>query len=304
MGAFATGLKYTAFGCLGLILFVALSVGIVGFLAVKQADATPVEESASEWSPPAEIVAVDLPDADTDPAPGVISLHLSSGTFEIEPAAAGEGLSIDASYRPGNFELVEEFIEGDGDEPWRYNVRFEASKRSMMTVVQSLMGKNKAELKLRIPPDLPYRLEILLDGGGMSAELGGLWLTDLDLKVGKGGGAVTFDRPLREPMQSMSVDVRFGGLAVAQLVNAAPRELSTAVNMGGADISMRGEWPHDTRMSIYSKSGGLEIRLPDNVRVEGVPEALYRSRVPDNPEIPAPVLRFSSDSVFDDVQLN
>ena len=308
MGAFATGLKYTAFGCLALVLLVALGIGTLGFVAAKQADGDPVREATTRWEPPelpattadGAVHGIDLPQT-----PGVITLDLSGGGFEIEPAAPGEGLSIESTFRESNYELIEEYVESDGESPWHYTVTFRAKRQSVVTLVQSLMGKNKAELKVRVPPDLPYRLELQLDGGGMAADLGGLWLTELDLDVTKGGGAIQFSEPLRESLEVLELDCRMAGLAVVQLSNAAPEDLRIAATMGGVEIDLSGSWPHDTRASVFGKgSGAISLRMPNNVRVEGVPGALYRSEMPESPEVPAPVFRFSSDSIFDNVEFN
>jgi hypothetical protein len=41
--------------------------------------------------------------------------------------------------------------------------------------------------------------------------------------------------------------------------------------MGGGEVDLHGDWQRDCEVSLETSMGGLEVRLPDDVTVRGVP---------------------------------
>jgi len=115
--------------------------------------------------------------------PGKVILDLAQGEFHLEPGEPGLGVMVKASYDASMFELSDESgILPDGR--WVYSVTFHRTISGLQHLFRQLMdGGNDPVLNIYLPPDVPIELKFKVKQGGMEAELGGLWLTDADLKV-------------------------------------------------------------------------------------------------------------------------
>jgi hypothetical protein len=282
-------MKSCLFGCLGvtglLVLFVLVTAGIT---AVKLKDKQPVDRDLTP-------VVADR-DAALDTAlprrAGRLVLDVSQGELEIEPAPAGEPLSVRVRFDDEVHDFEEHF-EIMPDSTWVYELRFYRTMPGLQALFRQIMGGGyDASVKVRIPPDLPTELEIELRQGGFAAELGGLWITDADIGVTQGGFALEIGEPLVEPMGTLRIRSRMGGFGAEGLGNASPRLIDIATTMGGADVGLKGAWRNDAEVRLTSKMGGMDVRLPRDVVVEGLAtETPVLQR--DDPETPLPVLRFT-----------
>jgi len=313
-GCFKTGML----GCLGLLVIVILFVGITALVAWRGVDKqeiekrarTPVVASPEMGEKPRRI------DRDTDeqiirgerslgvlPPPGRVVLELSQGEFEILPAQPGEGLSVEARYDKGVYELKEN-LETMPDSTWVYNLRFERTMPGLQALFRAIMGGDTdCWVHVYLPPDIPLALELHLDSGGVETDLGGLWLTEADINFSKGGFALDIDRPLKEPMERLTVRGRMGGFEADDLGNASPRILDLDFAMGGADIDLTGVWLQDADISLKIRMGGMAVRVPQDCRLEGVPfggDRLLR----DDEEVPPPLLRFDVSESMGEIEFH
>jgi hypothetical protein len=155
-------------------------------------------------------------------------------------------------------------------------------------------------LKLYLPRDVPIELVLKIDRGGAKLQFGGLWLTSADLEFAQAGFELGVDEPLREPMERLAIHGSMGGFEAGPLGNASPRELDVDFRMGGMDLDLRGEWVRDADVSISFGMGGGAVRLPENVRVVGIPDD--KLEAPSVSEIPAPTLTFSISGNLEDLE--
>ncbi len=191
---------------------------------------------------------------------------------------------------------------------WLYSI---ADYRAMVTddeknpSAAGLMGED-AERRPRtiyLPPDKPIQLRVLLEEGGAETELGGLWITDADIRYNKGGFTLNFDEPLKEPMEALRVRGKMGGFEIAWTIRRpnASRVLDVDCRMGGGDIDLRGEWANDADIRLNVRFGGMGVRMPKNVAIEDGPpgsDALKTAaEVPD-----LPVLRFQTTAKFGEIE--
>jgi hypothetical protein len=168
----------------------------------------------------------------------------------------------------------------------------------LMRLIQRVFSSQRSELTLCLPPDVPVELVAEMSRGGMQAELGGLWLTGVDVSMSMGGGVVNFGTPLREPMDHLTVRSEMGGGVVSGIGNASPAEFLIANKMGGFTADLSGAWKRDALIRVDSSMGGATLILPDSVRVEGAPGV-----GPDAAGLPetAPVLTFAPGTNFEEV---
>jgi hypothetical protein len=66
------------------------------------------------------------------------------------------------------------------------------------------------------------------------------------------------------------------------------------------ELDLRGEWRADAEISLRGGMGGAEVRLPPDVRVEGVPGRPLQA--PSDDELKRPTLRFTSTSQMGGVE--
>nr|NIM00566.1 hypothetical protein [Acidobacteriota bacterium]NIM62473.1 hypothetical protein [Acidobacteriota bacterium]NIO59031.1 hypothetical protein [Acidobacteriota bacterium]NIQ29296.1 hypothetical protein [Acidobacteriota bacterium]NIQ86439.1 hypothetical protein [Acidobacteriota bacterium] len=156
------------------------------------------------------------------------------------------------------------------------------------------------ELDVCLPGDSPIELEVDLRDAGMEAELGTLWLRSVDIELHRAGGIVSFDEPLREPAESVSVRTSMAGVLLHELGNASPALLEVEYRFGGLTVDMTGDWRDNARVELEGSASGVTVLVPRSVRVAGVPDMQPAAAV--LPET-APTLFFAPGADFDGISV-
>jgi hypothetical protein len=300
-------LKYGCFGCLALVAVLVLVGVVVVALAYLGARSTRVEEQVVTREVPAEVGAEAEPQLVEPPeAPGAargrVVLDLSEADFRIRPAKPGEPIRVEASFDRESCTFEEGFDEPGPGGGWTYRVTFHRRNPGAFAALKELFGGARPELRVFLPLDVPLDLELRLARGGVDAELGGLWLESAALDVSMGGLELSVGEPLREPMSSLSLKMNMGGASIHSLGNASPRRLDIDYSMGGMELDLRGRWRADSDITLHGSMGGGEVRLPRDVRIEGLPQGAIG--VQREPEIASPTLRFSADSAMGSLEFD
>jgi hypothetical protein len=229
------------------------------------------------------------------PAAGRVVLDIGQCELSVKPGPPGEPIRVDAKFDPDGYELSEHFNEGDEERGWTYEVEFQrTSMSSFVEGLSRLIRGASPRLVITLPPDVPYDLELDVSQGGGEIELGGLWLTNVDIEFMQGGAQVSFSDPLRYPTEKLRLEFSMGGGDVRRVGNASPRFVDIEIGMGGGDIDFRGEWQRDATISIDQSMGGASVRLPDDVEIRGLGRKGVETR--SGEEIPRPVLTFNVSS--------
>lgn len=191
---------------------------------------------------------------------GRVVLDLSEGEFIVEPGPPGEPIRIEADYDSGSYELTEEF-EGDEDSAWVYRVKFASS----LAWVQRIFSGNEPDNRVRIilPRGIPFALEGNVSLGEFDIELGGLWVTDVDMEAGIGEHKFSFDEPLPQPLDRFRLDGSIGETQISRLGNASPKDVSVDYNIGEVTLDLRGTWVQDSDIEASLNIGELSVYLPD-----------------------------------------
>jgi hypothetical protein len=230
-----------------------------------------------------------LPAAREAPPAGRVVLDLNHAGFLVQAGAPGERLHVEASYNPAAYTLQERY-EADTGQGWAYHVTFRRSAPWLLTSVQELFAA-APEVRIVLPPDLLHDLELSVAQGGCELQLGGLWLRTIDLRYSMGGLELYFDRPLREPLERLSIHGSMGGLNTSAVGHASPRTMDVEVGMGGAMLDLEGQWLQDSEISLSTRMSGCQLTLPDSVAVEGLDTG--RLQLEPREEVQRPTLRFS-----------
>ena len=299
-------------GCVGCLAVVALLIFISALtfgIAWFQAQGVEVsrQELTRDLTAPAVVVdpessaevSIDLSDV---PAAGTVELELNQTEFEIRPGPPGEPILVDARFDSSHYSLTEEFDEGDGERGWTYRISFgRSSGAGLLAGLRELISGSKPRVVVTLPPDVPFDLVLSVLQGGGEVELGGLWLTNVDVEFLQGGGELQISEPLRSPAEHVRVDFSMGGGEVGGLGNASPRRLDIGFSMGGGDIDLRGAWVRDAQITVDQSMGGASVRLPEGVEIRGLdrPAGLASPTLED---IPRPVLTFDVSSRYGELE--
>jgi hypothetical protein len=288
--------KPALFGCLGIVVLGIVFVGITAMLARIGLKNEQIEEPQ---------LAPMVGGAATLPAgkSGRVILELGQGEFEIRPAESKSNLTVKARFDREVFELVDEFGTLP-DSTWVYRVRFRRNIPGLQALFRAMMGGDtNAYVHIYLPPDIPIALEVHAEEGEMVAELGGLWITQAEIRFAKGGFSLDVDTPTREPMERLTIIGRMGGFETSRLGNASPRTLEVDCKMGGAEIDLRGAWVQDCAIRLAVKMGGMEVTVPDDVGVQGL-HTIDPGRWHENAEVPSPVLHFSVSESMGEIEID
>lgn len=301
-------LKIGCLGCFGLLFLVVVISAIVFGIASSQARNAVIEEQElTQTLSGAETALVEDAPLEVptefvvaEPA-GRIILDLRNTKFDIKPAAIGEPFTVKAEYDVNSYGISETFEEGTAEEGWTYEVSFRRTSGSyLMTVLKEALGGNKPRVILSLPRGIPYDLDLMVMQGGAEVELGGLWLTNADIRFLQGGGAVEISEPLYAPTDSLRIDFTQGGGAVEGVANASPSRLEVGFNMGGGFLDLEGEWLRDAEIDIDQSMGGVTVRLPREAIIRGLTRPGVE--VPERVETGLPVLRFSTSSHYGELE--
>ncbi len=258
-------LKTGCFGCLGVVAILVVFLIVMSILTVvdrsesrteRISRTTPVRES------PRGVLS---PLAHVD-EPGRIILDVRQASFFIEPGPPGSELRVEADFDAGRFEL-EESTSTYGERGWEYELRFGRRRFSFNSFIFSDETSNN-EIRLIVPRDLPIKLEGAVGMGQSRADLGGLWVVDVDLEIGVGEHAFSFDEPLRMPMARFAIDAGVGELRVHDLGNASPAQVEIEHNIGEVSIDLDGQWMRDSEISVRCGIGECGVDVPRHVALD------------------------------------
>ena len=297
-------LKTGLFGCLGIIVILTVLVGSTALVAWNRSGKVHIEDKV--LTPESAGASTEVKGAKVTEVPagtGRVVLDLSQGEFEIHPDQPGRSVRVEATYDSEVY-LLEDYFESFPDSSWVYGVRSQRTISGLHALFRQLMsGGDSPRIDVYLPAGVPLELLIIVKEGGFEAELGGLWITKADFRYKKGGFSLSIDEPLQEPMESLTISGSMGGFEAERLGNASPRVLDVKCRMGGADIDLRGSWSRDADIRLDVSMGGMSVRVPDNVQVQGLETYTGALKV-ENDEMPLPVLRFSVKEKMGEIEIS
>lgn len=299
-------LKSCALGCAGFAALLVIGGVIISTLAWKALNGGDDKRPLAENAVSTVVGAVNEPMSAraarlTTTQGGRVRLVLGEGEFRLRPAGPGEGLHARAEYDSTRHRLTELFTVLP-DSTWEYHL--DCRQVGSSSFLKQLFGgeRNNAKVTVYLPAEVP--IDLVLEGrrGGCDADLGGLWLRTGDIRFHQGGIELEFSSPLREPMESLRLQARMGGIAAKRVGNASPRALDIDCAMGGGDFDLRGAWRGDCTARATANMGGISIKVPSEMRVEGH-GAMEPTLTGNTAEVPAPVLRLSATAKMGEVEV-
>ncbi|MCH9649368.1 MAG: hypothetical protein K0U98_14095 [Deltaproteobacteria bacterium] len=196
--------------------------------------------------------------------PGVVRISLEMGEFTVEPGPPGSGIRLEGDYDEASFELKESYTQ-EADGSWAYGVELESKRGFMSFFGNNNISSNK--LRLILPRGQPMAVEGRIRAGESTVDLGGLFLTGVDLELKLGDHDLKFSEPTAEPLESVSIESSWGEIDMESLGNASPKIVRFSGTGGEFDLDLRGDWANDTQVSVNFKLGECDIKLPEDTRI-------------------------------------
>ncbi|MCP3978293.1 MAG: hypothetical protein GY716_03035 [bacterium] len=280
-----TVLKIGCFGALGLVaIVVAVFAALYGLAVVQVRDDQRTSTELTREQPAARPEVGGAPD---EPALHVL-LDVKDADITLVVGEPGSELRVDATFDDSKYALEQEDTSIDGAPAWSVRLRRDGGSGSLMRSLQMLAGAKNADLRIRIPPDLPVALHGNLDRGEIDIDLAGLSVTAVDLEVANAVLQLDTSEPI-EPIERLTLDMRITNLTLRNLGNASPRRTKVETRLGRVDMDLAGAWRRDADLQFEMRLTGGRVRVPQGVRVEGLE---LDATLPEDRESSVPTLRF------------
>jgi hypothetical protein len=118
---------------------------------------------------------------------------------------------------------------------------------------------------VEFPPSVDLTLDVSVGAAEGSLELGGLRLTELDLKTGASRTTVSFSKPNKGSCRSASVASGAGELTVSDAGNSGCRFWRLDGGVGAVTLDLDGAWPADGRFTLNMALGGVTLLAPKDL---------------------------------------
>ena len=183
-------LKYSCLGCLIVVGVPAVVLTVVLLIGLTMGVPEPVRvnHETTQDLPvisPAELPQVGELTTEIQQVPlgrGRIELDVSMARLDIVRGEPGESLRLEANYDSASFELDEDFFES-GD-VWTYKLHFDTRLGWFRSIFKRNPGRNT--LRLVVPEGVPISVTGGIAVGESNLDLGGLWVSEVDVAYGPG----------------------------------------------------------------------------------------------------------------------
>jgi hypothetical protein len=206
---------------------------------------------------------------------GKVVLEFSSAMVTLAAGPPGGPLRVESSFDPDVYTLAQQYEEDDNQD-WTYRLDFHENSVLHISVIGIWLGKRSPEVTVLIPPDLPFELEARMEGGYLVMDFADLALSTADVELDRGVLQIVVSDPMDVPMERLSVSSRMGTMRLDRLGNASPERLDVLHRLGAARVNLDGQWRADADIDFRVAVGTGVLRLPDDVRIEGLGRARGR----------------------------
>ena len=189
-------------------------------------------------------------------------VEYGAGSLRIEPGQPGELYRMNLSYDEARFVPVSDF-----DASSRTVVLgLRAAGQGGVRVVSSNQLKQLASIA--ISPRADLALDLSLGAVDADVELGGLRISDLDLKTGASRATVRFSRPNGMRCRQATFSAGAAEVSVFGLGNSRCDEIAFEGGMGRVLLDFTGSWTSSAHVVVRMAVGELTLRLPRQVGVK------------------------------------
>jgi len=265
-------LKRLALGCgvlVGLVVLV-VALGLIG-LALNQPE--PTDFTTLQTSDAVAQVnregGLNLPDSPASQKPVRLSFDVSMLRFEILPGSDNGKIEIDSEYDRANFSLETEVVEKDDHIDYRLKFK---NKRSLLGMIFGA-GTGKMEdvenkVRVRLPTNLLYDLNLHMRMGEADLELGGLAMREMDVDMSMGEMNIGMREANAVAMENARLKASMGETHVYDFQNFGFAKGEFRGRMGELHLYNSGPLRQDTQIHARMSMGEIRIQAPENAIVD------------------------------------
>jgi hypothetical protein len=188
-------------------------------------------------------------------------LEYGAGNIRVEPGQPGELYRMDLSYDADRFVPVSDFDASSRMVVLGLKARGDAGVR----VVSRSQLQQTATVS--ISPRVDLDLDLSLGAVGADLELGGLRISELDLKTGASQATVRFSRPNGMRCRRASFSAGAAEVSVLGLGNSRCQEIAFEGGVGKVLLDFGGASSSNARVVVRMAVGGITLRLPRDAGV-------------------------------------
>ena len=186
-----------------------------------------------------------------------VRVRYGAGRLNIQPADPGALYRMELRYDEETFEPVAEY-EGN---------RLELGVKSIRNNINWPRKRDSGEMNLTLARNVPMDLDLEFGAVKADLDLGGLYLTRLDLSTGASESRVDVSEPNPVRMTSAGFEVGAADFHVRNLGNLNSEVITVDAGVGNVVLDFRGRWQGDARVSVDMGLGALELRFPRGLGV-------------------------------------
>jgi hypothetical protein len=188
-------------------------------------------------------------------------LEFAAGVLRVTRGRAGELYRMDLSYDDDRYLPISDFDS-------RNSTVLLGLKPAGVGGVR-VVSRNQLQqvAALALSPSVDLALGFNLGAVDADVELGGLRVSQLDMKTGASKAVVRFSRPNATRCDHASISAGAAQVTVLGLGNSRCDEISFEGGVGQVLLDFSGNWSSNARVNITMAMGELTLRLPRAVGV-------------------------------------
>jgi hypothetical protein len=188
-------------------------------------------------------------------------LEYAAGSLHLTPGRAGELYRMDLSYDESRFVPVSDFDPTSGS----VFLGLRAAGEGGVRVVSRNQLRQIAAVA--ISPRVDVALDLTLGAAEAELELGGLRVTNLQVKSGASRTAIRFSKPNGVRCQRASISAGAADIAVVGLGNSRCDLIEFEGGVGKVLLDFAGAWSSNAKVEVKVAMGELTLRLPRRIGV-------------------------------------
>lgn len=187
-----------------------------------------------------------------------VRIEYGAGRLQLRPAEEGILYRMEIRYDEEAFEPVAD-LEDD-----RLRLGVDHLGRNVR------IGKDQdgGEAEIELARDLPMELTLELGALRADLDLGGLSMTELDVRTGASETRLEVSSPNPVPMSRASFEVGAADFEARNLGNLDAEEIEVSAGVGAVTLEFTGAWRRNADVSVDLRLGSVELRFPRGLGVK------------------------------------
>ena len=196
-----------------------------------------------------------------------VVVKYGAGRFRVRPTGDGSLYRMNLRYDEEVYQPVADYESG----------RLRLGVEGLGKRIRVGRDDDHGELDLELATGVPMELE--LDFGAVRADLdlGGLSLTDLQLRTGASESRVDVSEPNPLELGRAKLEVGAADFSARRLANLNAKVIEVSAGVGEVTLDLTGEWRRDARLDVHMGLGSLQLVFPEGLGVKLVKRSFLTS---------------------------